>query len=179
MVVYILVTNLLSTRRQYIRLLMLAMVAVSIQSIFSLVYYLGIPAQERATLESLSEHSATIPMNALFVLLISALVLKCSRWIRWTSFLLSLPVVFAYLVSQRRAAMVALAVGVIIILAVQFQRRRRAFWFTAPTLTVLTIGFVGGDVERHRRARAGVLGDQDGAVPQRARRGRERLGPVP
>lgn len=141
-IVYVLVTNLLTTRRQYMRLVMLVMVAVSIQSIFSLVYYRSVPAQERATLESLSEHSATIPMNALFILLICAVLLRCSRWMKWTCLVLAIPVVWAYLLSQRRAAMVALAVGIIIVLTVLFQRRRRAFWFVAPTFVVLAVGFV-------------------------------------
>jgi O-antigen ligase len=142
LVMYLLVTNLLTTRRQYVRLVMVAMVGVSIQSIFSLVYYRGLPGAERASLESLGEHSATIPMNALFVLLIGAIVFKCSGWLRWTAFLLSIPVVYAFILSNRRAAMVALFVGVIIIIAVLFQRRRRAFWILAPTTVLLGIGFV-------------------------------------
>ena len=141
-ITYILVTNLLTTRRQYVRLVMTAMVAVSIQSIFSLQYYRGLPAAERESLESLSGHSATIAMNALFVLFFGAVLFRCSRWLRWVSFALCIPVAWAYLLSQRRAAMVALFVGVFILLAVTFQRRRRAFWFVAPTTVLLGIGVV-------------------------------------
>ena len=42
---YILVTNLLHDAAQYRRLLLLAMVAIAIQSIFALVYYRGLPAE--------------------------------------------------------------------------------------------------------------------------------------
>jgi O-antigen ligase len=142
LIVYVLITNLLSTRRQYVRLVMTALVAVSIQSIFSLQYYRGLPDAERASLESLGEHSATIPMNALFILLIGSLVFKCSRWMRWTSFLLAIPVIWAYVLSQRRAAMIALFVGVFIVIVVLYQRRRRAFWFLAPTTVLVGLGFV-------------------------------------
>ena len=76
--VYILVTNLLVTRAQYRRLMLMAFVAISIQSIFALVYYQGLPAEEREALETLSEHSATIHMNAMFVFLLAAYLLKCS-----------------------------------------------------------------------------------------------------
>jgi O-antigen ligase len=55
---------------------------------------------------------------------------------------MAIPVVVAYVLSQRRAAMVALAVGVILILAVLFQRRRRAFWFVAPSVVVLATGLI-------------------------------------
>jgi O-antigen ligase len=142
LIIYLLVTNLLTTRRQYVRLVMVAMVGVAIQSIFSLEYYRGLDDLKRASLESLGEHSATIPMDALFVLLIGALVFKGSRWLRWTAFLLSIPVAYAYILSNRRAAMIALFVGVSIIIAVLYQRRRRAFWILAPTTVFVGLGFV-------------------------------------
>ena len=81
-------------------------------------------------------------MNALFVLLIGSLVFKCSRWMRWTSFLLAIPVTWAYILSQRRAAMVALFVGVFILICILYQRRRRAFWFVAPATVFVGLGFV-------------------------------------
>jgi O-antigen ligase len=132
----------LSTRQQYVRLVMTALFAVSIQSIFSLTYYRGLPLGERQSLESLGEHSATIPMNALFILLIGSLLFKCSRWIRWASFLLAIPVAYAYILSQRRAAMIALFVGVFILICILYQRRRRAFWFFAPATVLVGLGFV-------------------------------------
>ncbi len=142
--VYFLVTNLLERRRQYQAVLLLSFVAVSIQSIFSLVYYRGLPAAERESLESLTEHSATIHMNALFVFFLAVMMLRCRARYRWSMALLSVPVVYAYLLSQRRAAMVALFVGVIIVLVAVWNRRRRMFWFVTPVLTVLGLGLVLG-----------------------------------
>ena len=162
-----LVTNLLSTRRQYVRLVMTALVAVSIQSIFSLTYYRGLPDSERGSLESLGEHSATIPMNALFILLIGSILFKCSRWIRWVSLLLAIPVVWAYILSQRRAAMIALFVGVFILLCILYQRRRRAFWFVAPATVIVGLGFVLATWNAVGRDRPAGAGGEDGAVPRR------------
>ncbi len=141
-IVYILVTNLLTTRRQYVRLVMTAMVAVSIQSIFSLQYYRGLSSEARKSLETLSAHSATITMDALFVLFLAAVMFKCSRWLRWVTFVMCIPVMWAYLLSQRRAAMVALFIGIFIVLVVTYHRRRRAFWFVAPATVLLGTGFV-------------------------------------
>jgi O-antigen ligase len=143
-VVYILITNLLTTQRQYRRLLLLAMVAVSIQSIFSLVYYNGLPDEEREVLESLSEHSATIHMDALFILLIAAWMLRCSRWLRWTMLILVIPVVWAYVLSQRRAAMIALFIGFVALVIVVFYRHRRRFWFVVPAAGLLGLVYVLG-----------------------------------
>ena len=140
--VYFLVTNLFETRQQYIRLVMLALTAVSIQSIFSLNFYLTLTPSERAELESLSEHSATVLMDMLFLLLLAVVMLKCSRYLRWSLLFLSIPVVWAYLLSQRRAAMVALFVGVVFLVVVLFFRRRRAFWFFTPAAVVVGLGFV-------------------------------------
>lgn len=141
-IVYILVTNLMETRRQYLRLIMLSLVGISIQSIFSLSYYQGLPPAQRESIESLSEHSATVIMNVLFVFLLAVLMLKCSRYLRWSIAFLAIPVVWAYLLSQRRAAMVALFAGVVALLVVVFHRRRRAFWFCTPVAVIVVGGFV-------------------------------------
>jgi hypothetical protein len=140
--VYILITNLLTTRRQYKLLLLLAFSAVAIQSIFALTYYNSLSDEKREVLESLSEHSATIHMNAVFVFLLALLLLKCRKELRWYVALLIPPVLWAYLLSQRRAAMIALFVGVAVLAAVLFYRRRRMFWFFTPTAVIVGLGYI-------------------------------------
>jgi O-antigen ligase len=141
--VYVLITNLLSTRRQYRILLLLAFTAVAIQSVFALSYYNSLSDEKREVLESLSEHSATIHMNALFVFFLAILLLKCRKELRWFVAALIPTVAWAYFLSQRRAAMIALFVGVVLLAIVLFYRRRRMFWFFTPACTVLTIGYIG------------------------------------
>lgn len=140
--VYILVTNLLTTRAQYRRLVVMALVAVSIQSIFSLLYYRGLDRYAQENLESLSEHSATIHMNAMFVFLLAVYLFKCSASLRWLATICVIPVFYAFALSQRRAAMVALFIGIVVLCVVLFFRRRRAFWFFVPTMIVLGAGYV-------------------------------------
>ncbi|MET0459747.1 MAG: O-antigen ligase family protein [Ilumatobacteraceae bacterium] len=141
-VVYVLITNLLSTRRQYRRLLLVSIVAISIQSIFSLFYYRGLPEELRLSLESLNEHAATIHMNALFVFLASLWLLRARGLLRWMVILLAVPVVYAYILSQRRAAMVALFVGLFMVVVTLYYRRRRAFWVVVPLSLVFGIGLI-------------------------------------
>jgi O-Antigen ligase len=141
--IYILITNLLTTRRQYKLLLLLAFSSVAIQSIFALSYYRSLPDEKREVLESLSEHSATIHMCALFVFLLALALLKCRRELRWYVACLVPPVIWAFLLSQRRAAMIALFVGVVALAAVLFHRRRRMFWFFTPAAAVVAIGYLG------------------------------------
>jgi O-antigen ligase len=140
--VYILLTNLLTTRAQYRRLVVMALVAVSIQSIFSLLYYRGLDRSAQENLESLSEHSATIHMNAMFVFLLAVYLFKCSASLRWVATVCVIPVFYAYALSQRRAAMVALFIGVLVLVVVLYFRRRRAFWFFVPTAIMISLGYI-------------------------------------
>ena len=139
---YLLVTNLLTTRRQYKGLLMVALVAISIQSIFSLSFYRGLTALEREETTDLAQHTATIHMNVLFAFLFALLLLKGSKRTIWTVLVLAIPVTWAYVLSQRRAAMISLIIGVLMLMIVLWFKRRRAFWTVAPISVVFGSGFV-------------------------------------
>jgi O-antigen ligase len=141
-IIYILITNLLTTRRQYKLLLLLSFSAIAIQSIFALTYYNSLSDEKREVLESLSEHSATVHMNALFVFGLALVMLKCRKELRWFVAVLIPTVLWAYLLSQRRAAMIALIVGIAVLAAVLFYRRRRMFWFFTPTAVLLGVGYL-------------------------------------
>ena len=142
--VYILVTNLFETRVQYQRLVLIAFVAVSVQSIFALSYYQKLSGPAREALESLSEHSATIHMNAMFVFLFGLWLLRGRRWVLATVFVLTPTVVWAYMLSQRRSAMIALFLGIALLTVIVYHRRRRAFWWFTPTALVFGGMFVAG-----------------------------------
>ncbi len=139
---YLLVTNLLTTRRQYLGLLMVALVAVSIQSIFSLSFYRGLTPLEREETTDLAQHTATVHMNVLFAFLFALLLLKGSRRLIWTVLVLAIPVTWAYLLSQRRAAMISLIVGVLMLMIVLWFKRRRAFWTFTPISVLFGTAFV-------------------------------------
>jgi len=134
---YVLITNLFKSQRQYRIAFTLAMVAVAIQSVFALTYWRSLPAVERELLESLSEHTASVTMNLLFVFLLGLAAFKGTRWKRWAMLGLAVPVVWAYTLSQRRAGMVALFVGLVVLFAVLFVRDRRLFWRIAPPTLVI------------------------------------------
>ena len=141
-VLYVLIVNLFTTRRQLRHLFVFALVAIAAQSMFSLGYYRALPAAERAVLETLTEHPASIGMNVVFVFF-AALVLFGGqwRWI-WKVGLLSLPVAYAYLISQRRAGMIALFIGLFVLVVMLFRRDRRLFLILAPLVGVLSVAFI-------------------------------------
>jgi len=135
---YVLVTQLLTTRQHYIRLFQLAMFAVFVHAVFAINYFRGLPAVERAELESLGEHGASIHIDALLLLVLALMLIKgCSPLLRVGMLLLAIPCLVAYAMAERRAAVVALVVGVVLLSIVLHRRNRRAFWWFVPIVTVV------------------------------------------
>jgi hypothetical protein len=141
-IIYLLVTNLFTTRRHYQQLLIASFVAITIQSYFALLYYRGLTSEEREELESLADHASTVHMNVLFVCFLALALLGTARRWRWMLLPLLVIVGYAYVVSQRRAAMVALFIGIGVVCLFTYFKRRRAFWVFAPAFTIIMIGVI-------------------------------------
>ncbi len=140
----VLVVNVCSNRRDYQLMLYAALGAIFVQGLLSLKFYLALPGVVRQDLEALNEHGSAISMNLLFAMLFAALAFRgVSKRTRWTLLLLSLPLVYVYFVSQRRAAVVALGVALILIGIMLFMRQRRTFWKVVPLVGVIALGYIG------------------------------------
>jgi hypothetical protein len=125
-------------------LFVVGVVAVFVHAVFAVNYFIGLPAVERAELESLGEHGASIHIDAVLLLTLALLLLKgCSPRLRLGVVLLAIPCLVAYVVAQRRAAVVALAVGIIMFSIVLHRRDRRAFWWFVPAVAVLSVMYLG------------------------------------
>jgi hypothetical protein len=137
-VVYILLMNLFERRQQYVRLYWLIMTAILINSVIALMFERTLSIPEKEGLESLVAHGATLPMNAMVVLVGASWLLHVrSAAYRLLLPLMAVPVVVVYLMSQRRAAIVALIAGLIILGLLLFWTRRRLFWKVAPVILLL------------------------------------------
>jgi O-antigen ligase len=135
---YLLITQLFSRREQYVRLFLVAMGAVFVHAVVAINYFRGLPAVERAEVESLGEHGASIHIDAMLLLVLALLLIKgCSPRLRVGMLLLAIPCLVAYAMAERRAAVVALVVGIIMFSMVLHRRRRRAFWWFVPIVTVV------------------------------------------
>ena len=83
-------------------------------------------------------------MNAVFIFVLALWLLKRgTRTFRVTVTLLVIPIVIAYLVSERRAAFVALVVGAIILFVVLLWTRPQTFWKVAPVVMVIGVLYTG------------------------------------
>jgi O-antigen ligase len=140
---YLLIAHVFTKRAHYHQAIWVAIVATSIQGLFAVHAYRTLPDHIRDNLDSLAEHSATVQMNGVFLFALGLAAFGGSRWQRRIVAVLSIPVVFAFFISQRRGAMVALFAGAIILLMVLFHRNRARFWAIAPVAIILAIGYIG------------------------------------
>lgn len=141
---YVLVTNLFASADQYRRAMWVAMTAITGHSLLALKWYFELSSEARATLRSLGEHAASVHANALIVFLLALLLLRnCSPVARIALPFMAVPVLWVYMLAQRRAAVVALSLGSLLLAAVLFQVSRRAFWWYVPTLLLVSVAYLG------------------------------------
>jgi hypothetical protein len=142
--VYLLVVNVCRTRQDYRRVFAVALAAITLQALLSLEYLFGLSPAARDALESLNQHGAAIGANVVLLTSVSALAYRRVPWgFRLALLAASIPVMWIYIVSQRRAAVVALIGGFILFGVMLFWRQRRTFWKVVPVITLLAVAYTG------------------------------------
>ena len=143
-IIYILVTNLFTSREQYRRLGALMLVALVIHAFLAMILYATLSVAERKEVESLVGHASAVQMGVVLFSAIAAWVLPRTPWsLRVLIPLAALPIGWAFLVSQRRAAIVALAAAILVLGVLLSRLNPRLLRKVAPFVIVLTIGYVG------------------------------------
>jgi hypothetical protein len=141
---YVVIFNVCRSTTDYLRLLFAGIGAIFLQSLLSLNYYFDLDAGARSQLEALTEHGAAVSMNLMFVALFSVLLLgHFSGRAKLVLAVASVPVVWVYVISQRRAGFVTLVAGAMVLLVVLFWHRRRTFIKVVPLLIVFGLGYLG------------------------------------
>src|SRR5262249_50215180 len=125
-----------------INLFWVATAAVFIKGVYGSLYYLLILGGDLGGIESIAEHGAAIHLNALFVSGLGVWIYETS-WMQSVLLPLAVPFVLpGYIAMQRRAAVVTLAIGVLLGIAVLYKENRRRFWIIAPALILSGAGYV-------------------------------------
>ena len=126
------------------RLMTAAFWAVFVQSLLSLEYVMALPAEERSTLDSLTEHGSALGMNLVVLALLTSLAYRrINAGQRWMLLMMSIPIVWVSILSQRRAGFVTLAAGAVLLAVCLFWRQRGTFWRYIPIAAVVAMGYVG------------------------------------
>lgn len=143
-VLYLLATTLCRTPQHEKTLFAAAILGVAAQSFLSLINFARLDTTTQSEIETFVEHGSTIGMNLVLIATLAALLFRdVPIWWRIGLVLVSIPVSVVYVVSQRRAAIVALAAAVILLGMSLYRRQRRTFWKVAPIFIVLSIGYLG------------------------------------
>ncbi len=136
-ILLVLVSNLITERAHVMALIWTIMIALLIEGIIGIIIFMTRHHGSLAGVESITEHSAAIHMNTLFVLLLASWLFGADATKRFGLLLMMPPVLVTYIITQRRAAFVGLGI-VIFLLAVIFHRlQRRLFWIVMPILAVV------------------------------------------
>ena len=136
---YVLASALLTRAEHYVWLAWTVVFAISVQNLLSLRFYYALSGAGREGLESLTEHPTSL-MYAWIILLAGGVwaLRGCSGWARFFLLLAAGLSGWVFVLSERRAAVVALAAGFVVFATMLFFRNRRAFLFLVPVVVLLT-----------------------------------------
>lgn len=139
----ILASNLL-TRREHLHYVMwAAMIALFIEGLIGSHYFLVKLRGSLAGIQAITEHSAAIHMNTLFIFAVSVWLYKGSAAKRFVLPLMIVPVLLTYLATQRRASYIALIIALIFMAVLLFKENRRAFWLLVPPAALIGLLYLG------------------------------------
>lgn len=141
---YFLITNLFTSRKQYHHLAIVALVALLIHSLLALQAYSQMDAVQREELESLLGHQSAVQMNLVIIAAMAVWMLpKFGLLARVALPVIAVPVGWAYLVSERRSAVIGLAVAVIFLGILMAKINPRRLRWVAPIFVLVTVGYLG------------------------------------
>ncbi len=130
--ILILTGNVLTRKEHYIQLLWAAILALLIESLIGTYYVLVDLGGSLDDVTQITEHSAAVHINTIFIFLVAALMYKAFTS-RKLAISLVLPfVLLPYLANQRRAAFVSLIIALALLAILLYYENRRLFWVVVP-----------------------------------------------
>lgn len=139
----ILVSNVLEKREHVRTLVWWIMGALFIEGIVGCYTFFVVLGMDLGNLEAITEHSAAIHMNTLFVLAAAGWLYGTSRYHRLTLILMVPPVFITYLVTQRRASYVALIIALIFMAIILYKENQKLFWVLVPASAFFGLAYIG------------------------------------
>ena len=139
----ILTNNLLEKREHFSHLLWFAMIALFIEGLAGVYYYVVVLNFDLSTVQSISEHASSIHMNTFFVLILAAWLYQASIVKRIVLPILVPPILLTYVANQRRASFLTLGVAIFLMSFVLFKENRRLFFGIMPPLALVALLYIG------------------------------------
>jgi len=116
----------------------LVMMALFIEGLVGVsYYYTTLRANPGMDPAEIMEHSAAIHMNTVFIFCLALWLFRGPLKTRLTMLILILPILFTYLILQRRAAVLALLFALICLAFLLYRENHKAFWIIVPAAVLL------------------------------------------
>ena len=138
----ILTSNLLQTRAHLNQLIWFAMASLFVEGLMGSYYFFVTLEMDLGIIEAMTEHSAAIHMNTLFVFVMAAWLYRASFAKRVLPFLMIPPVLLTYLAAQRRAAFVAIIIAMIFMAFILLKENKAVFFFIVPPIAAIGVVYV-------------------------------------
>lgn len=140
----ILAANLLKTQKHFNNTMWAVMLALAIEGVIGTFYYTAVLQGDLTGIEQITEHSAAIHMNTVFLFVIAAFLFRgVSNKKRMLLILVALTVIIPYLATQRRAAFISLGIALLLTFIVLFRERRQLFWVVTPISLLVGLAYLG------------------------------------
>lgn len=138
----VLSTNLLERREHANHLMWAAILALVVEGLVGLYHFFFTLNASLAGVDTITEHSAAIHMNTVFVFMLAAWMMKTSPGKKLVLPLAAAVLVIPYLAAQRRAAFITLALALVLLFLILYREKPRLFWLVAPLAAVAAIAYL-------------------------------------
>jgi hypothetical protein len=139
----VLTSNLITTRAHVNTLFWLTVVALSVVGIVGLWKHVFVLQGEISRVHSIVDHSTAIRLGLVVVMAIAVGLFNGSVVKRIVLPLVVPAVLVTFVVAQRRASFMALALALVFIFVILYFRKRQLFWWLAPPAVVAAVGYLG------------------------------------
>ncbi len=137
------VSNLLEKPEHLSHMIWVSMIGLSIEGVVGCYYYFVVLGMDLTGVERITEHSAAIHMNTMFVFILAAWLYQASPAKRFLLPLLMPVVLLTYLATQRRAAFLSLGIALVMMAVVLYKENNKLFWRIMPIAALLGTLYIG------------------------------------
>ncbi len=140
--ILVFVSNLFTERKHADYLMWLIMIALFIEGLVGVYVYLVILGRDLHSVGAITEHSAAIHMNSMFVFALAVWLYEGSWSKRLLLPLMVPPVFLTYLATQRRAAFIALFIALGFMAVLLYRESRKIFWMIMPIISLIGVMYL-------------------------------------
>ncbi len=134
----VLASNLLTKRSHILTVIGMAMAALFIEGLVGVfLYYTTWRTNPAINPAVIMEHSAAIHMNTVFALCMALWLYRGPLKARLLMLVIAMPILFTYLIIQRRAALFGLLFALVCMAFLLYRENRPVFWIIVPTVALL------------------------------------------